>query len=179
MKPGTYTISALAKSAGLSRSALLYYHRLGLLKPGRRNRAGYRIYTVEDSNRLEQVCMYRQLGIPLREIRRLLDECGETMAVEILQHRLHLLNGEIANLRRQQRCIVELLKQEPLIRGMEMITKNRWVEIMRAAGLNDSDMSNWHTQFEKMEPEAHQEFLESLGIEPAEIKKIREWSAAG
>jgi hypothetical protein len=27
-----------------------------------------------------------------------------------------------------------------------------------------------------MEPDAHQEFLESLGIQQAEIKKIRNWS---
>ncbi len=57
-----------------------------------------------------------------------------------------------------------------------MISKDRWVEIMRAAGLKEQDMHNWHVQFEKMEPEAHQEFLESLGIQEAEIKKIREWS---
>ena len=57
-----------------------------------------------------------------------------------------------------------------------MINKERWVDIMRAAGLNDEDMHSWHIQFEKMEPDAHQEFLESLGIKPAEITKIREWS---
>ena len=57
-----------------------------------------------------------------------------------------------------------------------MLNKARWVDIMRAAGLSDEDMSNWHVQFEKMEPEAHQEFLESLGIEPAEIEQIRKWS---
>jgi MerR family transcriptional regulator, thiopeptide resistance regulator len=47
---------------------------------------------------------------------------------------------------------------------------------MSAAGLSKQDMHNWHIQFEKMEPEAHQEFLESLGIQAAEINKIREWS---
>ena len=56
------------------------------------------------------------------------------------------------------------------------MNKERWVEIMRAAGLKEQDMRNWHIQFEKMEPEAHQEFLESLGIETAEIEKIRERS---
>ncbi len=57
-----------------------------------------------------------------------------------------------------------------------MINKERWVEIMRAAGLTDQDMHNWHAQFEKMEPESHQEFLESLGIEKGEIERIREWA---
>jgi MerR family transcriptional regulator, thiopeptide resistance regulator len=179
MKTGNLTISALAKAAGLSRSTLLYYHRLGLVKPQGRSRAGYRLYTSESSERLEQVCLYRQMGISLKEIRRLLDDSGATTAVEILKHRLRVLSGEIANLRHQQRCIVELLKQEPLTKGIEMINKQRWIEIMSAAGFDEDDMRNWHVQFEKMEPEAHQEFLESLGIKPAEIKQIRERSTAG
>ena len=47
---------------------------------------------------------------------------------------------------------------------------------LRAAGFSEKDMHSWHIQFEKMEPEAHQEFLESLGITPEEIGKIRDWS---
>jgi len=42
--------------------------------------------------------------------------------------------------------------------------------------MNDEDMQNWHRQFEKLEPEAHQEFLESLQIDDNEIKQIRQWS---
>jgi hypothetical protein len=34
-------------------------------------------------------------------------------------------------------------------------------------------MWNFHRQFERMEPEAHEEFLQSLGIEAAEISQIR------
>jgi MerR family transcriptional regulator, thiopeptide resistance regulator len=170
------TISALARGSGLSRSTLLYYDRLGLLKPVRRNRSGYRIYSSNEVERLEQICLFRQMGIPLKEMRKLLDASGGNATVEILQRRLHVLNREIANFRKQQRCILELLKQKQLQQGVEMINKERWVEIMRAAGLSDQDMQNWHRQFEKMEPDAHQEFLESLGIKSDEIRKIREWS---
>jgi MerR family transcriptional regulator, thiopeptide resistance regulator len=84
---------------------------------------------------------------------------------------------EIERLRLQQRQIAGILKQKLLqTRELEMVNKERWVEIMRAAGLTEEDMHNWHIQFEKMEPEAHQEFLESLGIQPSEIDLIREWS---
>ncbi len=54
-----------------------------------------------------------------------------------------------------------------------MITKDRWIEIMEAAGFTEDDMHNWHRQFERLEPEAHQEFLESLGIGSGEITEIR------
>jgi len=170
------TVSAMAKAAGLSRSTLLYYDRLGLLKPSGRSRSGYRQYSPADVERLEQICLYRQMGIPLREMKKLLEESGCAASVEILKRRLRILDREISNFRRQQRHIVELLKLKQLQKGVEMLNKDRWVEIMRAAGLGDEDMHNWHIQFEKMEPEAHQEFLVSLGIEAAEIQKIREWS---
>ena len=170
------TISSLAKASGLARSTLLYYDRLGLLKPSGRSGAGYRLYAPSDVERLEEICLYRQIGIPLGEIKELLDTSGATVTLEILQRRLRWLDREIANFRRQQHTIVEMLKQKQLQKGVEMLNKERWVEIMRAAGLTDEDMHNWHIQFEKMEPEAHREFLESLGIEAPEIEKIREWS---
>ncbi|MEZ8092509.1 hypothetical protein ACED51_00360 [Photobacterium swingsii] len=59
-----------------------------------------------------------------------------------------------------------------------MLNKSRWVEIMKAAGLTDENMKNWHQQFEAMEPEAHQTFLESLSIDAEEIKTIRHWAQA-
>jgi MerR family transcriptional regulator, thiopeptide resistance regulator len=170
------TISALAKASGLSRSTLLYYDRLGLLKPSERSRSGYRQYSPVEFERLEQICLYRQIGIPLKEMKKLLDNSRPNVSVEILQRRLRILGREIANFQRQQQCIVQLLKQKQIQKGVEMINKDRWVEIMQAAGLTEQDMQNWHKQFEKMEPEAHQEFLESLAIKTAEIQKIREWS---
>ena len=57
-----------------------------------------------------------------------------------------------------------------------MVTKEKWVAVMRAAGFTDDDMHRWHAQFEKSAPREHQEFLEFLHIAPAEIKTIREQS---
>ena len=60
-----------------------------------------------------------------------------------------------------------------------MITKDKWVEIMRAAGLSEADMHRWHVEFEKAAPAEHQEFLEFLRIPKDEIAKIREFSRKG
>jgi hypothetical protein len=57
-----------------------------------------------------------------------------------------------------------------------MISKDKWVEIMRASGFTEDDMHRWHAEFERAAPEDHQEFLEYLKIPPDEITKIREWS---
>ena len=56
-----------------------------------------------------------------------------------------------------------------------MLTRKRWVEIMRVSGMDEEAMMNWHRHFELMEPEAHQEFLELLQIPEEEIEQIRQW----
>jgi hypothetical protein len=57
-----------------------------------------------------------------------------------------------------------------------MVTKEKWVSVMRSAGFTDDDMHRWHAVFEKSAPAEHQEFLEFLHIQTDEIKTIRDWS---
>ena len=73
-------------------------------------------------------------------------------------------------MRKQQSAIVALLQQPELLE-QEMVTKERWVEIMKASGFSENDMLTWHQNFERMEPVEHQKFLESLGIGADEISK--------
>ena len=60
-----------------------------------------------------------------------------------------------------------------------MITKDKWVAIMKAAGFGEAEMHRWHAEFEKAAPAEHQEFLEFLHIPADEIRRIREWSQKG
>ena len=57
------------------------------------------------------------------------------------------------------------------------MTKERWVQLLSACGLDEADRGRWRREFEKLSPEAHQDFLESLGLPAAEIALIRKWSA--
>lgn len=61
--------------------------------------------------------------------------------------------------------------------GSKVITRETWVSMLKAAGLDEKGMKNWHIKFEKTSPDAHQDFLESSGIEKDEIKSIRDWSS--
>jgi len=86
------------------------------------------------------------------------------------------INSEIQTLRNQQTVILKILKNETLVEKSRVITKRIWVSILKAAGLDEAGMKNWHIEFEKTSPEAHQDFLESIGIEKDEIAAIRDWS---
>ena len=171
------TISKLGTKFGLSRATILYYEREGLLYPSTRSENGYRWYGKEEIKRLASIVAYRSYGIPVAKLSELVDPVDVVTQETILRGQFNALEGEIQKLRQQQKAIVMLLQQANLSEE-PMVTKERWVEIMRAAGLNDQDMENWHKQFEIMEPEAHQEFLESLNINQDEINKIRAWSAS-
>jgi MerR family transcriptional regulator, thiopeptide resistance regulator len=168
------TVSKLARRCGLSRSTLLYYESIGLLKAAPRTSANYRGYGEKDLRRLEQICVYRAAGLKLEDIRTILDR-RESDASAVLKRRLVELNAEVEKLRGHQRAILKLLKNRALERT-EMITKEKWVSIMKASGFSQADMHRWHTEFERSAPTEHQEFLEVLHIPADEIRTIRELS---
>lgn len=172
------TVSELARRFGLSRSTLLYYDAIGLLRPSARSDANYRLYSQADVERMELIDMYRRAGLPLKDIARSLASDRSTLGA-LLESRLRVLNGEVHRLRKQQQLIVQLLKS-PALRGKtRAMTKDEWVAILRATGLTEADMRRWHVEFERLSPEAHQDFLESLGIPDEEVVAIRHWAQAG
>ncbi len=59
------------------------------------------------------------------------------------------------------------------------MTKDKFVAILRAAGITEDQMRKLHVEFERTDPKEHQRFLEYLGIAPAEITSIRAQSAKG
>lgn len=166
------TISQLAKRFGLSRSTLLYYDSIGLLSPSLRSAANYRLYSQADVERMELIDLYRQAGLPLKDVARVLSS-GQSSATELLTLRLKSLNQEIRKLRQQQQMIVGLLESEAALRQTRSLDKEGWVAVLRATGLSDEDMMRWHVEFERLTPQAHQDFLESLGLEDDEIERIR------
>jgi len=92
-----YRINELAELAGVSARALRHYEELGLLKPQRDAQNGYRVYTADDVDRLQQVLFYRELGMPLEEIGRL-TRAGEYQAGEALRTHLEGLKARRARL---------------------------------------------------------------------------------
>jgi len=59
---------------------------------------------------------------------------------------------------------------------MKTITKEQFVAVLNAAGITDAQKHRLHAAFEARHPQAHEAFLQWLGIPPAEIQVIREKS---
>jgi len=166
------TVTQLANTCHVSRTTILYYERAGLLLPAYRSDNGYRWYGDKELKRLESIISYRSFGLSIQEIMPLLERDSELKQEQTLRNQFTALEKEIQVLRQQQKAIVMLLEQPSLLEKNDL-SKARWVEVMKSAGFNETDMQNWHKQFEHMEPDAHQEFLESLNIDTEEIASIR------
>jgi DNA-binding transcriptional MerR regulator len=63
-----FTVGELARLTGVTVRALHHYDELGLLRPSQRSDAGYRLYDDHDVLRLQQILLFRELGLPLDEI---------------------------------------------------------------------------------------------------------------
>jgi DNA-binding transcriptional MerR regulator len=95
MNKETYRVLEFAKLAGVTVRTLHHYDRMGLLKPKQRSSSGYRLYGNRDFGRLEQIVVLKFLGMPLKQIRNLLEKEAKL--------------GEA--LRRQQRVLAEKRRQ--------------------------------------------------------------------
>ena len=77
------------EATGISRQNIRFYEKQGLLHPARNKRNSYREYSDEDILRLKQIRLFRKLGMPLDEIRRLLEGDVDLMqALEEQERRL-------------------------------------------------------------------------------------------
>lgn len=84
-------VSEVAKLTGVTVRTLHYYDEIGLLKPSDITEAGYRIYSAEDLELLQQILFFRELDFPLGEIRKILGNPSYDKDQALRNHRQLLL----------------------------------------------------------------------------------------
>lgn len=67
-----FTVKQLSALAGVTPRTLHHYDEIGLLKPSRVGTNGYRYYGEESLLRLQQILFYRELDLPLDDIRKIM-----------------------------------------------------------------------------------------------------------
>ncbi len=138
-----YRISELAQKAGLSRSALLYYEKQGLLH-GARQANGYRLYSDNDVQRLHLLQQLQAGGLTLKECKAFLDSKMERV---VLEKRLQQLDEEIAG-KHQARDLL-------------------------AALLGEGSLRSWHQQTDQLAPDAHLDWLQQQGFNEQQALQLK------
>ena len=105
----SYSVGRVAQLAGVSVRTLHHYHEIGLLQPGERSLAGYRLYGESDLERLHQILLYRELGFSLEEVAVILDD-PQADPVAHLRRQHRLLGDRIERLRRMAAAVSQALE---------------------------------------------------------------------
>lgn len=109
-----HSITDIATLTGVSQRTLHYYDEIGLLRPTATTDAGYRLYDDDALERLQHILLFRELGFPLKDIRRILDDPGFDRIKALDQH-IELLQAQ------KQRLDILIM----LARGIRLMgTKN-------------------------------------------------------
>lgn len=133
-----YTINQLAKLAGVSTRALRYYDQCGLLPPKAVRSNGYRIYGETEVNRLQQILFYRELGVELSEIGRILEE-KDFDGLSALQSHLSALREKRARL---ERLIDNVQKSISAMKGETEMTDEEKFEGFKEKLISDNEQKH-------------------------------------
>ena len=109
-------IGELAARAGLTRDALRYYERLGMITPLRRTSGGFRVYAPDVIERLRFIKQAQKHGMTLAEIKDLLrldarrgNQCRQVQ--QLLQRKLADLDSRVTLLQEFRRTLKGYLTQ--------------------------------------------------------------------
>ena len=93
---GSYSVGRVAALSGVTIRTLHHYDEIGLLSPGGRSAAGYRVYEEADLERLQRILFYRELGFTLKVIQAIVDYPG---------------TDEMGHLRRQRGLLTQRIER--------------------------------------------------------------------
>jgi DNA-binding transcriptional MerR regulator len=91
VKTMEYTVNQLAQISGVSTRALRYYHQIGLLTPKRISSTGYRIYGTREVDRLQQILFYKEMGMSLEDIGKILNSPDFNRLKALKEHKERLM----------------------------------------------------------------------------------------
>lgn len=112
------TVKEVSELSGVTIKTLHHYHKIGLLAPREITDAGYRLYGMEELEKLQQILFYRELDFPLEQIKRLL--AAEPDRLAILSEQRKLLLARKDRLEQLIRTMNDTMDKAKKGEGMEM-----------------------------------------------------------
>jgi DNA-binding transcriptional MerR regulator len=154
------TVKQLATLAGVTPRTLRHYDAIGLLKPSHIGSNGYRYYDEDAILRLQQILFYRELEMPLEEIKKIMGRRDFDVLLALQGHR-KALGAEVSRLNR----LIETVDKTILhLKGKADMSENDFF-----AGFTDEEQ-------EKYEQEAMQMY--NPATVRASAKKWKSYTAA-
>lgn len=149
-----WKIGELSRRTGISIRMLRHYDEIGLCSPARRSAAGYRLYSADDLQRLQQIVSLRHLGLSLDEIRECLED--RRMSPErVIELQIARLDAVID---RQQKLRSRLERLAAHIRAAREVSPEEFIQLIEATTMFDKyytpeQLEELRQRAEKLGPE--------------------------
>lgn len=108
-----HTVNQLAKLSGVSVRTLHFYDEIGLLKPAYYGENNYRYYEEAQLLMLQQILFFRELGISLNEIQKIVSSDDFDKIESLTSHKVNLEK----NIERMQTLLKTIDKTVSYLRG--------------------------------------------------------------
>ncbi len=135
------TVKQLSKLAGITPRTLHYYDEIGLLKPSRVGENGYRYYGEEALLRLQQILLYRELDMPLENIRLILGQ-PDFNVVNALELHLGELHRRITQLEQLAKTVDDTIAY---MKGKKTMNQKQFFE-----GFSDEQQAEYEKEAMQM-----------------------------
>lgn len=124
-------INQVEQLVGITKKNIRFYEEQGLLAPRRNRENGYREYGEEDVRTLEQIKLFRKLGLPIEEIRKMqsgratVSDCMKRHLVTLARERENIGHSEkICNILKECDDNLAALDVQKLLSDMENLEKH-------------------------------------------------------
>jgi DNA-binding transcriptional MerR regulator len=138
----TYTIKKIADLAGVTTRTIRYYDEIGLLQPASTGENGYRYYDHTSLLRLQQILFFRELDVPLKDIRLIMNHPRFDLLEALEDHRKSLQERA----KRLDKLIETVGKTIDNIKGDNHMTDKAYFEGFDETQYEDEARERWgHT----------------------------------
>lgn len=138
------TVKQVSEITGISVWMLHHYDKIGLLKPSKLSEAGYRLYDDEALAILQQILFFKELDIPLKEVKKIMDSPNF---------------DKVQALENQKKLII--MKRDRLNGLIELI--NHTIKGANTMSFKEFDMSEYYNVLEKFKKENEDKVIRQFG----------------
>ena len=123
-------IGRFSRRAGIPVSHLRHYHELGLLQPAFVDpESGYRYYAVAQRESAEVIRLLHSIGMPVRDIQRVLADPSEATVREVLAAHRARLEERLTQIAGRLEAIDRIAKEGKLVKQPSQVAEDGFVSV--------------------------------------------------
>lgn len=114
------SVGEFSNAADLSRNTLVYYIKIGLIKPAKTASNGYKYFLPEQLNEIAFIKYMKNFGISLKQIRQMMDGVTVEDFSQIMENTSNRIHDDISRLKRASAFLDRIKKHADLINEHEV-----------------------------------------------------------